>query len=179
MAIFRSKSGRDPQETRFSKQDIDTKMNRSNVHDPILSAVNEAQPFEQAADHSDQRRPSYLSQESHELKDVFGNPIRQADISNPMRARNERPLDTIRTFEYSITGDMAYREQLETARLGWGFHEDFSYFNSAGGQQEYERPVINFSEGGNQGVYQAGNYSATSLKPEPKKKKGLFGRKKK
>lgn len=154
------------------------------MHDPILSAVNEAQPFEQAAEH-DQRRPSYLSQESSELKDIFGNSIRQADISNPTRSRNERPLDTIRTFEYAITGDPTYRDQMETQRLGWGFHEDFSYHNmsardadaNVGG--EYERPVINFGASESQGVYQAPNYSATSLQPEAKKKKkGLFGRKK-
>ncbi|CUM56061.1 uncharacterized protein AC631_01450 [Debaryomyces fabryi] len=190
MAIFRSKSskkdGYQDGEVRLSKQDFDSyKMTTNNMHDPILSAVNEAQPFEQAAEH-DQRRPSYLSQESSELKDIFGNSIRQADISNPTRSRNERPLDTIRTFEYAITGDPTYRDQMETQRLGWGFHEDFTYHNmgardtSANGAGEYERPVINFGASDNQGVYQAANYSATSLQPEAKKKKkkGLFGRKK-
>lgn len=158
-------------------------MSTNNIHDPILTAVNEAQPFEQAAEHSDQRRPSYLSQESAEMKDIFGNNIRQADISNPTRSRNERPLDTIRGFEYAITGDMTYRDQLETGRLGWGFHEDFPYLNMGArdnsGAGEFDRPVINFGAGESQGVYQAANYSATSLQPEAKKKKkGLFGRKK-
>lgn len=191
MAIFRSKSSKKDDshegEVRFSKQDFDSyKMTTNNMHDPILSAVNEAQPFEQAAQHDAQRRPSYLSQESAELKDIFGNNIRQADISNPTRSRNERPLDTIRTFEYAITGDPTYKDQMETQRLGWGFHEDFSYHNMGArdanttGTGEFERPVINFGASDDQGVYQAPNYSATSLQPEAKKKKkGLFGRKKK
>lgn len=184
MAIFGSKSSKvEEQHVRVSRQQ--DKMQSSNIHDPILSAVNEAQPFEQAADHTNVRRPSYLSQDSSDIKDIFGQPIRQADMSNPTRARNERPLDTIRGFEYAITGDFAYRDQLETQRLGWGFHEDFPYYNLSGQrnqEQEYaqghERPVINFD---NQPMYQKGNYSATSLKEDQtkkKKKKGLFGRKK-
>ena len=142
------------------------KMHSANIHDPILSAVNEAQPFEQAADHTNVRRPSYLSQDSAEMKDIFGQPIRQADMSNPTRARNERPMDTIRSF-------------------GWGFHEDFPYYNLSGQgdnsehqHQGHERPVINFDD---QPMYQKANYSATSLKEDQtkkKKKKGLFGRKK-
>lgn len=155
---------------------------KTNFHDPILSAVNEAQPFEQAADRSYQRRPSYLSHESSELKDIFGQSIGNSDISNPTRARNERPLDTIRGFEYAITGDLSYRDQLESNRLGWGFHDDFPHYQLNGEaqqQNQYERPTINFdSNGENQPIYQAGNYSATSLKPE-KKKRGLFGKKKK
>lgn len=192
MAIFRSKSGRvlegnnQPQDVKISSKDAEHyKIHTANMHDPILTAVNEAQPFEQAADRSYIRRPSYLSQESNDLKDVFGNPIKQSDMSNPTRSRNERPLDTIRAFEYSITGDPSYREQLETQRLGWGFHEDFSYYNlgaqrgQAAGGAGYDRPVISFNDAQDQPIYQAGNYSATSLKPEgKKKKKGLFGRKK-
>ncbi|RCK56339.1 hypothetical protein Cantr_05946 [Candida viswanathii] len=205
MAIFRSKSSnKTPQKVEdiqikiSSKDEQQYKMHTANVHDPILSAVQEAQPFEQAAHNGagnnepDGRRPSYLSQDSHDLKDIFGQPIVQTDMSNPTRNRNERPMDTIRGFEYAITGDLAYRDQLETNRLGWGFHEDFPYYNlSAGGQNgqdngygkdagtSYARPVINFDE---QPVYQAGNYSASSLQGDQgklkKKKRGLFGRKK-
>ena len=29
-------------------------------------------------------------------------------MSNPTRSRNERPLDTIRGFEYAITGDVSF-----------------------------------------------------------------------
>ncbi|EGW35756.1 uncharacterized protein SPAPADRAFT_58941 [Spathaspora passalidarum NRRL Y-27907] len=188
MAIFRGKSAKKAPtkagqiDVKISSKDAQQfKMHTANVHDPILKAVNEDQPFEQAARH-DNRRPSYLSQDSGNLKDIFGNPIRQADMSNPTRERNERPLDTIRGFEYAITGDVGYRDQLESHRLGWGFHEDFPYYNLASGNQqrsnEFSRPVINFD----QPVYQTGNYSASSLQGDggkkAKKKRGLFGRKK-
>lgn len=186
MAIFRSALKSGPQ---YNPQiHADTKMESSNIHDPILTAVNEAQPFEEAnASYTNNRRPSYLSQDSADLKDIFGQRIQAADMLNPTRNRNERPLDTIRGFEYAITGDLNYREQLETNRLGWGFHEDFSYYNLSGqeasheGQQNpgYNRPIASFS-GGDQPMYKASNYSASSLNPElKKKKKGMFGRKKK
>lgn len=179
MAIFRSDSknkGYEPLNRELKQSQAENKYRSSNVHDPILTAVNEAQPFEQAADHSYQRRPSYLSQESTDLKDIFGQPIQNADISNPTRNRNERPLDTIRGFEYAITGDASYRDQLESTRLGWGFHEDFPYYNLQGSnaQVQQQRPTIAFDS---QPVYQAANYSAASLKPEKKKKRGLFGKK--
>lgn len=188
MAIFRSRSkNEDAYEKRLSARaaaeanEDHLKMDTANIHDPILKAVNEAQPFEEA-NGKYERRPSYLSQESDNLKDIFGQVIRQPDMLNPGRSRNERPLDTIRGFEYAITGDMGYRDQLESNRLGWGFHEDFPYYNLSSQRnaevQEYSRPVASFS--GEQPMYQAGNYSASSLKPEAKKKKrGLFGRKKK
>ncbi|KAI5958625.1 hypothetical protein KGF57_002470 [Candida theae] len=194
MAIFRSKSSnKTPQEghidVKITQQDQENyKVHTANVHDPILTAVNEAQPFEQAAQR-DTRRPSYLSHDSADLKDIFGQPIRQTDMSNPTRNRNERPLDTIRGFEYAITGDVNYRDQLESGRLGWGFHEDFPFYNLNGqggaqddGTQQHMggggRPVINFDE---QPLYQAQNYSASSLQNDggkKKKKRGLFGRKK-
>lgn len=194
MAIFRSKSGK---EVEYEPQHVkDYKMHTANVHDPILTAVNEAQPFEQAAERNIGRKPSYLSQDSNDLKDIFGQGISQSDMSNPTRARNERPLDTIRGFEYAITGDLSYKDQLETNRLGWGFHEDFSHHNlipgqagvrgegmmgSSGNGQDFSRPTINFDD---QPMYSGQNYSASSLKNKgdgnnnKKKKKGLFGRKK-
>lgn len=200
MAIFRTKSTNSQlefQNQKITDKDISQyKIHTANLHDPILSAVNEAQPFEQAADRSNDRRPSYLSQESGELKDIFGNSIQNGDMSNPTRSRNERPLDTIRGFEYAITGDMHYRDQLETTRLGWGFHEDFPYYNlqpggnnrgNMGGQelgslQGMQPPVHQFTNGDEQGIYQAPNYSANSLKNDTntkkKKKRGLFGKKK-
>lgn len=188
MAIFRSKSGKEI-DYETHKQ-VDYKTHTANVHDPILSAVNEAQPFQEAADISQiHRRPTYLSHESGTLKDVFGQQISQGDMSNPTRARNERPLDTIRGFEYAITGDMSYRDQLESNRLGWGFHDDFAFNslipNGNGNQQEFQqsaggmsRPQYNFSD---QPMYSTENYSASSLKNsknQKKKKGGLFGRKK-
>ncbi|OBA19517.1 hypothetical protein METBIDRAFT_79533 [Metschnikowia bicuspidata var. bicuspidata NRRL YB-4993] len=178
MTVFRtdSKSQQPDQQPHHLGQN---KLDASKMHDPILSAVNEAQPFEEANQVQFTRKQSYLSQGSDELRDPFGNKIRQADVLNPSRSRNERPLDTIRAFEYAITGDMTYRDQLESDRLGWGFHEDFPHHNlstlaSGSLQTGYSQPVASFS-GANQQVYQATNYSALSLKPEPKKKKGLFG----
>ncbi|KAG7193707.1 uncharacterized protein KQ657_000397 [Scheffersomyces spartinae] len=197
MAILRgkSKSKRESvNDVKLTARDVEQyKPHATNVHDPILTAVNEAQPFEEAANAhgTNGRRPSYLSQESSELRDIFGQPIAQSDVSNPTRARNERPMDTIRSFEYAITGDLTYRDQLESRNLGWGFHEDFPYYNmsdlnhqdsrygaEAGG---FQRPAMSFGDGV-QPIYQANNYSASSLqadggKAQKKKKKGLFGRK--
>ncbi|SGZ48688.1 CIC11C00000001669 [Sungouiella intermedia] len=187
MAIFRSASKSKAPQYTSQTGDHDVKMDSSNIHDPILTAVNEAQPFEEAnANFTNNRRPSYLSQDSADLKDIFGQRIRNADMLNPTRNRNERPLDTIRGFEYAITGDLSYREQLESNRLGWGFHEDFPHYSLSGQEettgpdnQGYSRPVASFG-GGDQPIYQAANYSASSLNPDQKKKKkGLFGRKKK
>lgn len=181
MAIFRSSSKKAEPEY-VPHRDVNDKVD-SNIHDPILTAVNEAQPFEEAnqSRYAD-RRPSYLSQESGDLKDIFGQPISNPDMLNPTRSRNERPLDTIRAFEYAITGDSTYNDQLESRKLGWNFHEDFSYHNLCRNNEvnnDYSRPVAAFS-GGDQPMYQAANYSASSLNPEAKKKKrGLFGRNKK
>lgn len=181
MAIFRSASKKAEPEY-VPHREVSDKVD-SNIHDPILTAVNEAQPFEEAnQSRYAERRPSYLSQESGDLKDIFGQPIVNPDMLNPTRSRNERPLDTIRAFEYAITGDNTYHDQLETRRLGWNFHEDFSYHNmnrnnDAVAGAEYSRPVASFS-GADQPIYQAPNYSASSLNPEKKKKRGLFGRKK-
>lgn len=188
MAIFRSASkSKGPEYVLQSNMHGDVKMDSSNIHDPILTAVNEAQPFEEANQSMNNRRPSYLSHDSADLKDIFGQQIKNSDMLNPTRNRNERPLDTIRGFEYAITGDLSYREQLESNRLGWGFHEDFPHYSLTANEESegqtqnpgFLRPVASFS-GGDQPIYQAGNYSASSLNPEQKKKKkGLFGRKKK
>lgn len=195
MGVFRSKSKAagitnvNQIDIKISSKDEDNYKVNSAVHDPILTAVNEQQPFEQAAQR-DNRRPSYLSQSSQELKDIFGNPIVTQDISNPTRSRNERPLDTIRSFEYAITGDMSYRNQLESHKLGWNFHDDFNYYHQYPNQPPssssnqvnnqnyndfYKPPTVD------QPIYQAGNYSASSLQAngnKKKKKKGLFGRNK-
>lgn len=197
MAILRGKSKNKREsvhDIKLTARDVEQyKPHSTNVHDPILTAVNEAQPFEEAANiggNNNARRPSYLSQESSELKDIFGQPIAQSDISNPTRARNERPMDTIRSFEYAITGDLTYRDQLESKNLGWGFHEDFPYYNMGDltqdsrypGTEGFQRPAMSFG-GGVQAVYQANNYSASSLqadggkKAQKKKKRGLFGKK--
>jgi len=189
----------------FTKED---KLRTGTVHDPILQAVNEAQPFEEAA--LDQKssnsltRQSYLLQNNGGFYDVFGKPINQPDVSNPTRSRDERPLDTIRGFEYSITGDNSYRERLESDSLGFRVRDDFPSFSSgnpyamantgaAGGASNYgggintnngfgnggggaAAPLHSFS--GDQQAFEQGVYEAPAKKVETKKKKGLFGRKK-
>ncbi|GME93646.1 unnamed protein product [Ambrosiozyma monospora] len=197
MAIFRSKSKKeDGVDIKITSEDQKKLKYRSqNMHDPILSAVNEAQPFEESANiHA---RQSSMASDG-QLKDIFGNVILNPDISNPSRARDERPLDTIRSFEYAITGDLTYKQQLETPTLGWRVRNDFPLFTenpySAGAQggaqngaqqyDEYGQPIYNNNNANanynntpavEQPVYVAG----PSKDMEPKKKKrGLFGRKK-
>lgn len=112
-------SGGKPAKLQITKDDERAyKVRTGSVHDPILQAVNEAQPFEEAAldqqlegnSNSSLTRQSYNMMASNGgFYDVFGKPIHQPDISNPTRARDERPLDTIRGFEYSITGDLSIK----------------------------------------------------------------------
>ncbi|ODQ82900.1 hypothetical protein BABINDRAFT_164627 [Babjeviella inositovora NRRL Y-12698] len=171
MGIFRAKS----KQNSIGKDDK-LVIHTANVHDPILSAVQEAEPFEQAADTSGNRRSSYqqFNASEGEMRDIFGYPITQPDYSNPTRSRNERPLDTIRGFEYAITGDLRIRDQLETPLLGWGFHEDFpqhgkSYVNEVASEAPYQ--FNNYTQ--EQPIYRA----PVEVQPVGKKKKGWFGRK--
>ncbi|ODV94899.1 hypothetical protein PACTADRAFT_43366 [Pachysolen tannophilus NRRL Y-2460] len=164
------------------------KMRSQNVHDPILSAVNEAQPYEEQA--NVHVRSSSLSTEGQkQLKDIFGQPIVQPDISNPTRARDERPLDTIRAFEYAITGDLTYKQQLETPQLGWKLRTNMPNFQSNPyGNSQYADTNENYNVTNTNNVISFGNdnpnteqsvYVAPAPKVEEKKKKrGLFGRKK-
>ncbi|ODV83878.1 hypothetical protein CANARDRAFT_181131, partial [[Candida] arabinofermentans NRRL YB-2248] len=194
MGIFNRKSSNSDDKVHLEITQADEKrlkMRSQNVHDPILNAVNEAQPFEGAA--NDHQRQSSLGDGI--LKDIFGTPIVNPDISNPSRARDERPMDTIRSFEYAITGDMVYKQQLETPQLGWRVRNDFPLFsanpysqqnNQTQQYDEFGQPVYNnyqqqqsapthsFGGAGEQGVYKAPPAKETTTK----KKKGLFGRKK-
>lgn len=176
------------------------KIRTGSVHDPILQAVNEAQPFEEMALDLDQRShdSNAMQRQSYNMMaggmyDVFGKPIQQPDISNPTRSRDERPLDTIRGFEYSITGDLSYKDRLETDQLGFRVRNDFPRFgngNPYGLQQQQQQqqnggngngygqaPIHSFS--GDQQAFEQGVYQAPEKQVEAKKKKGLFGRKKK
>ncbi|OWB61689.1 hypothetical protein B5S29_g2589 [[Candida] boidinii] len=169
------------------------KMRSQNIHDPILQAVNEAQPYEELNEH--QRQSSFNSDgianvTAGGMKDIFGTPIYNPDISNPSRNRDERPLDTIRSFEFAITGDTVYKQQLETPQLGWRTRPDFPTFGSnpyENGQQqqqqpnsydEYGQPIYNNAQqqSTSQGVYTP---AVQAPKDEKKKKRGFFGRKKK
>ncbi|KAG7698297.1 hypothetical protein KL930_001958 [Ogataea haglerorum] len=189
MGLFKrsSQSSGDKMKVKITHEDEKRlKMRSANVHDPILDAVNEAQPFEESA--NEHQRQSSLGDAG--LRDVFGNTIVNPDISNPSRSRDERPMDTIRSFEYSVTGDPTYKQQLETPTLGWRVRQDFPLYTGnqyaqgySSGQQQldeygqptydgnaYQRPQTSSTE---QGVY-----TAPPPKEPEKKKRGLFGRKK-
>ncbi|CCD24025.1 Gsr1p NDAI_0C03650 [Naumovozyma dairenensis CBS 421] len=191
MMHFRKKSGvsnksnsDDPNhiaKVEVSKEDAQRlKVRTASVNDPILDAVNEAQPFEQAADafHDNMNRQSYFSTDGgNVLRDVFGQPIQNADISNPTRARDERPLDTIRSFEYAVSGDPVWAQQLETPQYGFRVRPDFPSFGDSNPYDANGMPVQANQMYGEQGVYQAPVRQQTDEKK--KKKRGFFGRKKK
>lgn len=175
------KKGSYGDDIKLTHEDEERMKTRSqNLHDPILNAVNEAQPFEEAAMHN---RSSSIG--NGILNDTFGNKIVNPDISNPTRSRDERPLDTIRGFEYSITGDPIYQEQLESHVLGWRVRDDFLLGNgyNAGNQvqyDEYGQPIYTNNRY-NQPVVEQGVYTAPAPKASEQKKKGFFsfGKKKK
>ncbi|KAG7825367.1 hypothetical protein KL909_001659 [Ogataea angusta] len=189
MGLFKrsSQSSGDKMKVKLTHEDEKRlKMRSANVHDPILDAVNEAQPFEQSA--NEHQRQSSLGDAG--LRDVFGNTIVNPDISNPSRSRDERPMDTIRSFEYSVTGDPTYKQQLETPSLGWRVRQDFPLYTSnqyaqgygAGQQQfdEYGQPIYdgNAYQRPQTSSTEQGVYTAPAPKEPEKKKRGLLGRKK-
>lgn len=99
------------------------------INDSVLGAVQEAQPFEEAADRSLGSQNYFGIVKDQIINDVFGFPIKDPDISNPTRARNERPLDTIRGFEYSITGNPHILTQLETTLYGFSPRPEYNFRN--------------------------------------------------
>lgn len=105
------------------KQDTptDESQNPAKLHDPILKAVQERQPWEDMTF----AHPVAAITPSSALRDVFGQPITNPDISNPARSREERPLDTIRSFEYSTSGDERIKDAMETQHLGFRPRQDF------------------------------------------------------
>ncbi|CEP64033.1 DUF2406 domain-containing protein LALA0_S10e00694g [Lachancea lanzarotensis] len=173
-----TKHGHAP-DVKLTKEDH-FKFRASSVHDPVLEAVQEAQPFEQAADTSqdDPNRQSYYSGEhgDNHPRDVFGQAIQQPDISNPTRSRDERPLDTIRGFEYSISGDPSWGQRLETQQYGFQVRPGFPQFGNAdpSGLNPSHQPYLM----GEQAVYTAPAPNLGGEGEKKKKKRGLFGRKK-
>ncbi|EJS43612.1 YGR273C [Saccharomyces arboricola H-6] len=118
------------------------KLRSSSLTAPILEAVQEAQPFEEATFSNFQEKHP-LTENSicnaytiydadgnlKPIKDTFGRDITTPDISNPTRPRDERPIDTIRGFEYSITKDPRWLRELETSKLGFKTRPGFSVIN--------------------------------------------------
>lgn len=181
MAIFRSSSK--AQKAQDSHVPHDHKIGPGDSKFRTLEAVKELQPFEEATNQNNYaRRTLYLSHESGDLKDIFGNRIEVPDVLNPTRSRNERPLDTIRGFEYAISGDVSYHDQLESHQLGWDFHRDFSHQNyqsggttAEGSSRDYNTPQYTY--GNSQNTYQPVYTSGAGQQDEgktKKKKKGLF-----
>lgn len=158
--------------------DKDLKLEKqAELHDPILKAVHERQPFEEMT--SDPATEAITP--SGALRDVFGNPISNPDLSNPARSRDERPLDTIRTFEYSTTGDEQIKESMETQKLGFIPRQDFNSmprFES----NPYSNNVISFGDPNappeSTDTIQENEYFLKQEVGKKKKKRGLFGKKK-
>ncbi|KAK9240160.1 hypothetical protein V1525DRAFT_371075 [Lipomyces kononenkoae] len=174
------------------------KQRTANIADPILTAMREEQPFEVSAAHLGEH--SSVSPEMH-MRDMFGNVIQEPDRSNPTRSRSERPLDTIRSFEYAVTGDRHLKEQIFRERLPWegrryqqaynpSAYGDDSYDNVGQAQQHHDYtppPPATPAAAPPRQTIQLGNSAesayvdAESLvpnKPQKEKKRGLFGRKK-
>ncbi|CCF57834.1 hypothetical protein KAFR_0D01870 [Kazachstania africana CBS 2517] len=183
MVHFRKKSsasgnsgGNRHSDIKVSKEDAERlKIRTASVHDPILEAVQEAQPFEQAADtfNENLKKRSFFATEDGQFvqpRDVFGQPIDVPDVSNPTRSRDERPLDTIRGFEYAVSGDPYWFQQIETPQLGFHVRQDF-YFGS---EPTYGNGINYNQTYSEQPVYQ-NNPVRTEDSAEKKKKRGFFG----
>lgn len=110
------------------------------VADSVLEAVQEAQPFEEMADALEHNKHTGLSQfGSHKvLNDIYGNPISDPDLSNPTRMRDERPLDTIRGFEYLIYRNESMKTRLESPTLGFKVRPDYPASKVFGNHIHYE-----------------------------------------
>lgn len=159
------------------------KLSTYDVHDPVLTAIRDEEPFQMSA-HGYSNGTS-LSPEMH-MRDIFGNPIDRPDRSNPSRPRNERPLDTIRAFEYACTGDERLRDEMETAKLGWATRSNFAampHFESnpyaMASSSATTSNMISFNSPQTGNGDSLGGIAAPQAPPQKKKKRGFFGRKKK
>lgn len=178
---------------RRSKKDTDIgharKLSAHDVHDPILTAIRDEEPFQQSANSYNLNQVG-ISPEMR-VRDVFGNVIVAPDRSNPTRPTNERPLDTIRAFEYACTGDERLRDEMETPRLGWTTRSNFTSMIPQFDTNPYapsSPPAASnyntFGQNLNPNSQNAGingsnnNYQASAPDPPKKKKRGFFGRKK-
>lgn len=142
----------------------------NDLNDPILTAVHEEQPFEQANDTFKNEENLKYSLDNlaaqGNLKDVFGNAITKPDISNPTRSRNERPLDTIKGFEYAIYGDPYLKDNLETPIYGWNVRPTFNYFPNFQNKNPYAAQSQVNPYGDNNGNINSNQNETKSVKPE-------------
>ncbi|EPX74105.1 uncharacterized protein SOCG_03319 [Schizosaccharomyces octosporus yFS286] len=63
------------------------------------TAITEPEPYELAAMQKGKHVSALLP------KDYYGQPIDEPDVSNPTRWRYERPLDTVRAWQFLIESD--------------------------------------------------------------------------
>ena len=122
------------------------------------------------------------------FNDAFGNPIVRGDMSNPTRPRDERPMDTIRSFEYAISGDPFYKSNLETPLYGWNVRPTYlsqpGNLRSGDMMPNYQtNPYDNYANQNHSTIprtFEQPVYQPKKKEPEQKKKKrGLFGKSKK
>ena len=113
-------------------QDTRGKIARSaSLRDPVLDRTRGSAPVDPSVAQFD-FYSSIFSQSSGSLqgtnnRDIFGNEITVPDKSNPTRFRDERPLDTILSFEYQETGNPYVLQMMETPRLGFGLRSSNPY----------------------------------------------------
>lgn len=176
MGLFSKKDKKDKQEAR--EHGHEKMPSAGDLHDPILKAVHEQQPWQDMT--NDHLQEAITP--SGALRDVFGNPISNPDISNPARSRDERPLDTIRSFQYATTGDDSLRGAMETPQLGFAPRQDFNSMPRFE-TNPYSNNVISFGDPnapeGSTDHVQDSQYFLEQKDQGKKKKRGLFGRKKK
>ena len=101
----------------------------ASLRDPVLDRKRGLAPVDPSVAQFD-FYSSVFSQSSGSLgtnRDIFGNEITVPDKSNPTRFRDERPLDTILSFEYQETGNPYVLQMMETPRLGFGLRSSNPY----------------------------------------------------
>lgn len=196
MGLFKRSSSRKDEPIQVGRLDPSVnpmkheKTRSYDIHDPVLTAIRDEEPFQMSA--NTQPNVSTVSPDL-QIRDIFGEVISSPDRSNPTRPRDERPLDTIRGFEYLCTGDDRLREEMETNRYGWNPRPNFMgampHFdsnpyasNNNEGMDSSSTPRNMVSFGNGSSSESAGNAPFKTYDPnasQPKKKRGLFGRKKK
>lgn len=173
MGLFKSKSKEEAEAGGHAR-----KMSSYDVHDPVLTALRDEEPFQMSANRHARNNSSIPA--DMQTRDMFGNLIDHPDRSNPGRPRNERPLDTIRAFEYACTGDERLREQMETPRFGWATRPTFMpRFDTNPYAASSSTPHTYNPSAGGDTQNDGGFKTYVPPKPEKKQKRGLFGRKKK
>jgi len=105
MGLFgKSKKKKELKEAQAALQHLEkrkrSKAMTSTAVDPTR-AITELQPWQV---NQEAARPGFTN---HTHKDIWGNEIKEPDLTNPTRNRWERPLDTVRSFQESI--DRGYR----------------------------------------------------------------------